>query len=244
LIPRDIGCDSDQGLTAEATAKRILVVDDDPVIRKVLKRLFESEGYVVDVQRDGKAALKAFHSATPAAIILDLRLPAVSGQEVCREIRRTSSTVPIIVLSAVADLVVKIRLLHLGADDYVTKPFSPHELLARLRAIIRDTRKSNDSSLASFDGVSIDFLKMNASLDDKPVQLTVQEFKLLKFFLERAERVVSREEIVREAFGSHGCSYSRTVDNCVLKLRQKLERDPANPLHFRTAHGIGYRFVP
>ena len=223
--------------------ERILIVDDDPAVQKALKRLFESEGYRVEVTGDGRSALEAFRAAAPTAVILDLRLPILSGQDVCREIRRQSSTLPIVVLSAATDVLDKVILLELGADDYVGKPFSPRELLARVRAAIRHTRKSDVRDLVTFNGVCVDFARMEASFEGRTVELTAQEFKLLKFFLKNAERVISREELLREAFGYQDHSISRAVDNHIVKLRQKLERDSANPVHFRTVHGAGYRFV-
>jgi DNA-binding response OmpR family regulator len=223
--------------------ERILIVDDDRAVQKAVKRLFEFEGYEVEVSGDGESAIKALHTSAPTAIVLDLRLPLVSGQEVCRKIRQQSSTLPIIVLSAATDVADKVLLLELGADDYVTKPFSPRELLARVRTAIRHTRKSDVRDLMTFDGVSVDLARMEVTFDGQPVELTAQEFKLLKFFLQNVERVVSRDELLRKAFGYQDYSTSRTVDNHILKLRQKLERDSANPVHFHTVHGVGYRFV-
>jgi two-component system alkaline phosphatase synthesis response regulator PhoP len=120
--------------------ERVLVAEDDRIVQKVLLRLFEHEGFIVDVTSDGKSAMEAFHAAVPAAVVLDLGLPVMSGQEVCREIRRESLTVPIIILSALSDVQHRILLLEMGADSYVTKPFSPRELLARVRALIRHQR--------------------------------------------------------------------------------------------------------
>jgi DNA-binding response OmpR family regulator len=134
-------------------------------------------------------------------------------------------------------------LLELGADDYVAKPFSPRELLARVRTAIRHTRKTDARDLITFNGISIDFARMEATLEGQVVELTAHEFKALKFFVRNAERVISREELLREAFGYDDYSSSRTVDNHIVKLRQKLERDPSNPIHFRTVYGVGYRFV-
>jgi DNA-binding response OmpR family regulator len=224
--------------------ERILIVDDDRVVQKALKRLFESEGYEVEISGDGKSALDAFRVAAPTAIILDLRLPEMSGLEVCRAIRRQSSTMPIIVLSAVTDVLDKVVLLELGADDYMGKPFSPRELLARVRTAIRHSRKNGAGDLNTFNGVSVDFARMEATFDGRLVELTAQEFKVLKFFMKNAARVISREELLREAYGYQDYSTTRTVDNHIVKLRQKLERDPANPIHFRTVHGAGYRFIP
>jgi DNA-binding response OmpR family regulator len=223
--------------------EKILIVEDDRAVQKALKRLFQSEGYGVEISGDGKSALEAFRIAAPTAIILDLRLPIVSGQDVCREIRRQTLTLPIIVLSAATDVLEKVMLLELGADDYVAKPFSPRELLARVRVAIRHTRKTDASDLVTFNGVCVDFARMEATFEGQVVDLTAQEFKMLKFFVHNAERVISRDELLQEAFGYHDYPSSRTVDNHIVKLRQKLERDPANPTHFRTVYGVGYRFV-
>jgi len=223
---------------------RILVVDDDRAIQKALKRLFESEGYKVEISGDGKSALEAFHTVAPVAIILDLRLPIVSGQNVCREIRSQSSSVTIVVLSAATDVLDKVMLLELGADDYVTKPFSPRELLARVHSAIRHARQINAHKLVTFDGVCVDFEGMVASFDGQAIELTHQEFKILRFFTQNARRAISRRELMKEAFGYVDYGTSRTLDNHIWQLRQKLERDPANPIHFRTVRRIGYRFTP
>jgi len=138
---------------------RVLIVDDDKALQKALKRFFESEGYAVDIRADGKTALEAFHTATPTAIVLDLGLPVISGQDVCREIRRQSVTVPIVILSGLSDVGHKVRLLELGANDYVTKPFSPRELLARVRAAVRYAAKPNLDPIATFGSVCVDLRK-------------------------------------------------------------------------------------
>ena len=223
--------------------EKILVIEDDRAVQKALRRLFESEGYGVDTKADGRSALDEFRAAAPAAIVLDLRLPAVSGKDVCREIKRESPALPIVVLSAATDVADKVLLLELGADDYVTKPFSPKELLARVRATIRRTRKPQVPDLVSFGAVSVDFARMELTRDDRPVALTAQEFKILKFFVQNAERVVSRDELL-QLLGYQNYPSTRTIDNHVLRLRQKLEKDSANPVHFRTVHGAGYKFVP
>ena len=222
---------------------RILVVEDDPAVQKALKRLFESEGYAIEVQPDGKSALDSFRLAPPACIILDLRLPRLSGRDLCKEIKAQTPTLPIVVLSATSDVSDKVLLLELGADDYVTKPFSPRELLARVRAALRHTARTPNVNLVSFDGISIDFKKMEVQRDGKLVVLTAQEFKTLQFLVQNADRVISRDELLNEVWGYQNYPSTRTVDNHILKLRQKLERDPASPVHFRTVHGMGYKFV-
>jgi DNA-binding response OmpR family regulator len=226
------------------TMERILVVEDDHAVQKALRRLFETEGFEIEISADGKSALEAFRRMAPAAIVLDLRLPLVSGRDVCREIKQQSPTVPIIVLSAASDVSDKVLLLELGADDYVTKPFSPRELLARVRAALRRTVRTGIGDVFTFDGISVDFTKMEVKRSGEPVVLTAQEFKTLKFLIQNAERVISRDELLNEVWGYQNYPSTRTVDNHILKLRQKLENDPTNPIHFRTVHGMGYKFVP
>lgn len=222
---------------------RILVVEDDPAVQKALKRMFESEGYAVEIQSNGASALESFQAMPPAVVILDLRLPKLSGSDVCKEIKAQAPTVPIIVLSATSDVSDKVLLLELGADDYVTKPFSPRELLARVHAALRHTSRTANVSRVTFDGISIDLKKMEVQRDGAVVVLTAQEFKTLRFMVQNADRVIGREELLNEVWGYQNYPSTRTVDNHILKLRQKLERDPGSPVHFRTVHGMGYKFV-
>ncbi|HEY7617010.1 MAG TPA: response regulator transcription factor [Terriglobales bacterium] len=223
--------------------ERILVVEDDRAVQKALRRLFESEGLSVEISADGNSALQAFHRDTPAAIVLDLRLPGMSGRDVCREIKLQAPNLPIIVLSAASDVSDKVLLLELGADDYVTKPFSPRELLARVRVALRRSGRAGSADVIAFDGISLDFTRMEVTREGEPVALTPQEFKTLKFLIHNAERVISRDELLNEVWGYQNYPSTRTVDNHILKLRQKLEKDPSNPVHFRTVHGMGYKFV-
>ena len=224
-------------------AARILVVEDDPAVQKALKRLFETEGYAVEVQSDGQSALESFQASPPAAVVLDLRLPKMSGREVCKEIKAHAPTLPIVVLSAASDVSDKVLLLELGADDYVTKPFSPRELLARVRAALRHTARVPEAQVVSFDNISVDFRKMEVRRDGESIVLTAQEFKTFQFFVQNADRVITRDELLNEVWGYQNYPSTRTVDNHILKLRQKLERDPSSPTHFRTVHGMGYKFV-
>lgn len=152
--------------------ERVLIVEDDPVVQKALKRLFEGQGYTIDIRADGKSALEAFHSAAPTAIVLDLRLPGMSGVDVCREIKQQSPTVPVIVLNASTDFADKVLLLEVGADDYVSKPFRPRELLARVQAAIRHVTKPIFRDVAAFDGICVDFTRMEITPEDHPVELT------------------------------------------------------------------------
>jgi len=229
---------------APANSERILVIEDDRAVQKALRRLFEGEGFTVDIAGNGIDGREMFRAATPAVLLLDLSLPGVPGQDLCREISQAAPSLPIIILSARTEVMDKVLLLELGAHDYVTKPFSPRELLARVRSAMRRSSRTPPTDTFSFDDVKIDFTKMEVCHHDTLVQLTSQEFKVLKFMVQNAERVLSREELLNTVWGYQNYPSTRTVDNHILKLRQKLEKDPANPVHFRTVHSAGYKFVP
>jgi DNA-binding response OmpR family regulator len=227
----------------EANMSTILVIEDDPRIQRTLQRQFTGEGYSVHVCGDGTEGLAACRTIRPAAVILDLMLPGISGRDVCKGIKATQPETPVIILSAVADVADKVLLLELGADDYVTKPFSPRELLARVQAAIRRTRRGEPSEKVAFGNITADFGRMEVYKDGAPVVMTAHELKLLKYFIDHSERVITREKLLTDVWGYHSYPTTRTVDNQVMKLRQKLEADPARPSFFRTMHGIGYKFV-
>jgi DNA-binding response OmpR family regulator len=234
-------------MTAEgvpASSERILVIEDDRAVQKALKRLFEAEGFAVDIAGNGATGLEMFRAAAPSVLVLDLSLPGTPGQDVCREISQASPSLPIIILSAKTEVMDKVLLLELGAHDYVTKPFSPRELLARVRTAMRRSTRTPLTETFAFGDVKVDFTKMELWRDGNLVQLTSQEFKVLKFMIQNAERVLSREELLNHVWGYRNYPSTRTVDNHILRLRQKVEKDPANPLHFRTVHSSGYKFVP
>jgi DNA-binding response OmpR family regulator len=155
-----------------------------------------------------------------------------------------SPDTPVLILSAVSEVVDKVLLLELGAEDYVTKPFSPRELLARVQASIRRRRKTGPIATCRFGNCEIDFLKMTVQREGRAITLTAHEFKLLRFFTENPERVLSRDELLNDVWGYNSYPSTRTVDNQILKLRQKLESDPANPQHLQTIYGAGYKFAP
>lgn len=222
----------------------ILVVEDDPRMQRVLQRMFAAEQYEVLQAQDGKTALDLFRARKPIAVVLDLILPQISGRELCQKFKTIAPETPVIVVSAISEVVDKVLLLELGADDYVTKPFSPRELMARVQAAIRRRRKPTTTDSYRFADCEIDFKKMTVVRDGASVVLTSHEFRLLKFFTDHAERVLSREELLNEVWGYNCYPTTRTVDNQILKLRQKLEPDPANPTHFLTIYGAGYKFVP
>lgn len=222
----------------------ILVVEDDQRIQKALSRLFEAEGFQVQIAKDGNSGLDSFRASRPSAVVLDLKLPGISGRDVCREMKQAVPSLPVVILSAVTDVADKVLLLEIGADDYVTKPFSPRELLARVEAAMRRMAIKRDSNEVSFGNITLDFAKMQVTRAGETVGLTAQEFKLLKFFVSNPERVISRDELLNEVWGYNHYPSTRTVDNQMLKLRQKLEDNPAHPVHFCTVHGMGYKFVP
>jgi DNA-binding response OmpR family regulator len=222
----------------------ILVIEDDPRMQKVLRRMFVEENYSVLIAGDGQAGLDSFRAHRPMAVLLDLILPHISGRELCQSIKAISSETPVIVLSAVTEVVDKVLLLELGADDYVTKPFSPRELMARVQAAIRRRRRKTTATVYRFSDCELEFEKMVARRAGVPVILTSHEFKLMKFFTENAERVLTRDVLLNEVWGYNSYPTTRTVDNQILKLRQKLELDPANPKHLLTIYGAGYKFVP
>jgi DNA-binding response OmpR family regulator len=229
----------------QAARTQILVIEDDPHIQKILHRLFREQGYSVTVCGDGQAGLEAFRAGKQSAVILDLVLPGIFGRDLCKIMKAEQAGVPVIVLSAISEVADKVLLLELGADDYMTKPFSPRELMARVQAALRRPKaQSAAATIFKFGECELDFAKMSARRGGNPVTLTAHEFKLLKYFVENAERVLSREELLNEVWGYNSYPTTRTVDNQILKLRQKLEQDAAEPHHLQTIYGAGYRFVP
>lgn len=223
---------------------QILVVEDDVRMQKILYRLFSEQGYAVTVCGDGQAGLNSFHSARPAAVVLDLMLPNIYGRDLCRIIKAERPETPVVILSAVSEVADKVLLFDTGADDYVTKPFSPRELLARVQAAIRRTQKAPATAVLRFGEYEVDFVRMTAQREGHSARLTANEFKLLRYFADHAERVLSREELLNEVWGYNCAPTTRTVDNQILKLRQKLEPDATEPRYIRTVHGAGYKFVP
>ena len=238
--------------------ERVLVVEDSRALQRTLQRLFEGDSLEVQIAGDGVVALEMFTKQPPDVVVLDLKLPRLSGKELCREFKASAASVPIVVLSANAEVQDKVVLLELGADDYVTKPFSPRELLARVRRAMRrgkpspSARTPANSNVATvfaheilaFGNVEVDFTSMEAMRGGRPLTLTAHEFKLLKFLALTPGRVVSREELLDQVWGYDNYPTTRTVDNYILRLRQKLEPDPSNPQFFLTIHGAGYKFVP
>ena len=232
----------------------VLIVEDSRPMQRTLQRLFESDSLQVQIASDGLTGLELFRKQLPCVVVLDLKLPGISGKELCREFKGIAASVPIVVLSANSEVEDKVLLLELGADDYVTKPFSPKELLARVRRAMRRTgapapmvsqvaAKAVHHEVLTFGDARIDFTSMEATRGGKAITLTTQEFKLLKYLASSAGRVVSREELLNEVWGYQNYPSTRTVDNHILRLRQKLEPDPASPRFLLTMHGAGYKFI-
>jgi two-component system, OmpR family, alkaline phosphatase synthesis response regulator PhoP len=231
----------------------VLIIEDSRPMQRTLQRLFEADSLEVRLASDGVEGLERFRLEPPNVVVLDLKLPGLSGKELCRSFKAESPSVPIVVLSANADVDDKVVLLELGADDYVTKPFSPKELLARVRRAMRRNARAQQVASATdtgsvhdvlaFGDVEIDFTSMEAHRAGRPVSMTAQEFKLLRFLSRSTDRVISREELLNEVWGYQNYPSTRTVDNHILRLRQKLEPDPSRPRFFVTVHSAGYKFV-
>jgi DNA-binding response OmpR family regulator len=228
------------------SVEQILIIEHDVALRKVLQRLFSSEGYAVEVVPDAVRGLERLQQQAPAAVILDLPRPGSSGCDLCKAITNLIPGSPLVILSGSSDVVDKVLLLELGADDYVTIPFSPRELVARLRALIRRASRSSpeDADVFAFADVKVDFSKIEITRGGEKITVTRKEFKTLEFFAKNAQRVISRDELLNEVWGYEHYPCTRTVDNHIMKLRQKLEGDPSHPLHFLTVHGRGYKFLP
>lgn len=225
--------------------QKILIVEDEPSMRLGLKDNLEFEGYEVLIAEDGQAALDVIASNTFDLILLDVMLPKVSGFEVCKKIRKEGNTTPIILLTAKGEEIDKVLGLELGADDYVTKPFSLRELLARIKAVLRrgeSLQKSSDT-IVNIGRLSVNFGSYNASEENDSVQMSHKEFEVLQYLWNKKNSTVSRDELLTNVWGQEIHITTRTIDNFILKLRQKIEIDPNHPKIILTVHGIGYKLI-
>ncbi len=222
--------------------KRVLIVDDDQKTVELVGLYLKRDGYRVLTAYDGIEALRQAREGNPDVIVLDLMLPGMNGLEVCRTLRKESD-VPIIMLTAKATEQDKLTGLDLGADDYVTKPFSPKELAARVRALLRRLPGERGPSEIKNGILGIDFVKHQAFLDGRSLNLTPTEFKLLGVLAKEPGRVFSRAEIIDKALGYDFEGFDRTVDVHILNLRRKLEADPDHPKYIKTVYGVGYTFL-
>ena len=220
----------------------ILVIDDDENLRDTIGLLLEKEGFRPILVADGAVGLEQALAAKPHLIIVDLRMPGLSGVEVCKRLRAAGVQTPLLVLSALGDEIDKVLLLEIGADDYVVKPFGTRELLARIRALLRRTTQGSPALHFADVHVDLDQRVVRRAADE--VRLTKAEFNLLAFFLQNPGRALSRDVLLNSVWGYESFPNTRTVDAHVVRLRQKLEPDPETPRHFLTMHGVGYRFLP
>ena len=226
--------------------KRILVVEDDLAILRGLKDNLEFESYEVMTAADGERGYAVLKEKKPDLVILDLMLPKMSGYDLCRKVRGEGITTPILMLTARGEEIDRVAGLDLGADDYVTKPFSVPELLARVRALIRRVQQSKTGDLPAelhFDDISIDFKCFEARKAGKTIEMSRKEFGILRLLAARAGEVVRRDELLNEVWGYDQYPTTRTVDNHIALLRGKLEEDPANPRRLLTVYGVGYRLI-
>ena len=217
----------------------VLAVDDEAKIREAVSDYLTHKGIRVLTAENGQQALEIFAADQPDLIVLDLMLPDIPGEEVCRRIRRASS-VPIIMLTAKSQEEDMLRGLDLGADDYIKKPFSLKELHARIRTVLRRTAPTGDQ--VAFGELTADLAQMKLRKNDHEIQLTASEWKLLTVFLQNTGRVLSREQLIERAFGADFESYDRAIDTHIKNLRRKIEGDPHSPEYIKTVHGLGYRF--
>jgi DNA-binding response OmpR family regulator len=226
-------------------AKKILIVEDEPGIMLGIKDEFESEGYEVYTAENGEEGLAKVKRNKPDLIILDIMMPVLDGYEVCKRLRMQGDTTPIIMLTVKDKEIDKILGLELGADDYVTKPFSLRELLARAKAVFRRTEERvQDITTYSFGEIDLDFKKYEAKKGDLDLELTPLEFHMLRLFIQKKEQVLSRDDFLDGIWGEDNLTVSfRTVDSHVANLRKKIEGDPSNPKHILSIRGVGYKFV-
>ena len=226
---------------------KILIVEDEPNIRMGLVDNLQFEGYEVEIAEDGEVGLKMILEGNYDLIILDVMMPKLSGFDICRTVRGKNIDTPIILLTAKGEEIDKVLGLELGADDYITKPFSLRELLARIKAILRRSNTSPQPQMTGYEvaigKLSVNFNTYSAKIDGKNTKMSHKEFEILKFLLAHKNETVSRNELLEKIWGYEEQPTTRTVDNFILKLRQKIEQNPNHPTIILTAHGIGYKLL-
>lgn len=229
------------------TTSRILLIEDEPGLLLTLTDLLASEGYEVDTAADGNAGLEKALSHPYLLIVLDVMLPGRSGFEVCREVRKAGRQTAVLMLTARTQVADKVEGLRLGADDYLTKPFEPEELLARVEALLRRTNRQKSANAVvhfRFADIEADFSAGLVTRNGQRVSLASKEIQLLQYLVENKERVIPRDELLQKVWGYQPLASSRTVDVHLAWLRQKLESTTQAPQHFHTVRGVGYRFTP
>ena len=223
---------------------KVLIIEDEPNMVLGLKDSCEYEGYEVSVALDGKEGLEKASTEKPDIILLDVMLPVMSGLDVCRILRTRGIEIPILMLTARSEETDKVVGLEVGADDYVTKPFSIKELLARIRAHLRRASKQvSEIESFTFGNVELNFKKYAARKDGQALDLSPREYEILRYLIKRRGEIVTRDQLLDEVWGYDSTPVTRTVDNHIAKLRQKIESNPSEPKHIITVHRIGYRFI-
>jgi DNA-binding response OmpR family regulator len=229
--------------------KKILIIEDDESILIGLEDNLRHEGYAVTTATDGKSGLRAAVETEPDVILLDLMLPGMDGYSVCRELRKKEVDIPVIMLTAKTKETEKVKGLNIGADDYVTKPFSIKELMARIDAVLRRYERTKSSkkqrlSAYDFDDIRLDFKKYEAYKSDKKIKLTNLEFNILEYLIRHKGEVIARDELLNEIWGYEVFPATRTVDNFIVRIRKTVEKDPKNPKRIVSVRGAGYKFIP
>ncbi len=225
---------------------KILVVEDEPSMRLGLKDNLEFESYEVELAIDGEEGLRKATSGNFDLIILDVMMPKLSGFDVCKSMRKSGVLTPIIFLTAKSEEIDKVLGLELGADDYLTKPFSLRELIARVKAILRRSQGSGDASLKgemTIGALTVDFNQFTARTEKEEVRMSHKEFEILHYLAEHMNEVVSRYDLLNKVWGYDSQPTTRTVDNFILRLRQRIEENPNEPRHILTVHGVGYKLL-
>lgn len=221
----------------------IAIIEDDQSVRRSLELNFELEGFRVATAADGEAGIELVHKQTPDLIILDVMMPKKDGLQVCKALRNEGISTPLILLTARSAEVDRVLGLDLGADDYLAKPFGMRELIARVRALLRRVAKTEDVDTIEFDDIVIDFKAYKAERAEMPLELSAREYRLLKYLIAKKGSVVTRDELLDEVWGYNSYPSTRTVDNHIARLRQKIEPDINQPSRIITVHGVGYKFV-
>lgn len=225
---------------------KILIVEDEPSMRLGLKDNLEFESYEVEVAIDGQEGLNKIQSNDFDLIILDVMMPKMSGFDVCKAMRKMGVTTPIIFLTAKSEEIDKVLGLELGADDYLTKPFSLRELIARVKAILRRVKTDKNQKVTgevTIGALTVDFLHFTAQNGNGPVRMSHKEFEILQYLMEHKNEVVSRYDLLNEVWGYESQPTTRTVDNFILRLRQRIEENHNEPKHILTVHGVGYKLI-
>lgn len=222
--------------------EKILIVEDEKNIVELLKYNLEKNDYSTDYAYDGEEGLNLFKNNKYDLILLDLMLPKITGLELCEKMKEINSEIPIIMLTAKSRETDKIEGLNIGADDYITKPFSINEVLARINALLRRVNRKNKNNKEIYGELEIDYKKYEVKIRDHIIELTLKEFELLKLLIDNKENPVSRDEILEKVWGYKFVGETRTVDVHIRNLRSKIEKDDSNPEYIKTVRGIGYKF--